>query len=425
MKLFRCRYIVPIRTDPIEDGALVIDQERIVAVGPAAELAARYPQADMVNLGDSILLPAFVNAHTHLELSDFPQWAAEVHSPEPEQAGFTSWLLRLIRVKIARRVNGEDSKASWLNGLRQSIRSGTGVIADILSESGFYATVAEQLPGRCYIEVLGHDPVRVHLQWDNLDHCREHWPTSQWGAAPHAPYTLSDDLLEQSYRYTSCRHLPTTVHVAESHDEIEFMHQHRGPMVDQFYPFVGWTPFLDKPRHQRPLPCLEKAGALRPDTLLVHGVHLNRDEIATVAESGCSMVLCPRSNAKLQCGVAPVAEYLAAGVNLALGTDSLASNDSLSIWDEMAFARDWFQGELSCEQLLHMATVGGAKAMGFDDLGYLGAGSRATFQVLRAEQSPVRSQLTEHLCHSERTNEVSLVVIDGHIRYDRSIEEGA
>ena len=425
MKLYRCRYLVPIQTASVEDGALVVDQGRIIAVGSPAELTVQYPHAEVVDLGDGILLPAFVNAHTHLELSDFPTWAADVHSPEPEQAGFTSWLLRLIRVKIARRVNGEDSKASWLNGVQQSIRSGTGTMADILSESGFYATVAEQLPGRCYIEVLGHDPVRVHLQWDNLDHCLEHWPTSQWGAAPHAPYTLSDDLLEQSYRYTSCRHLPTTVHVAESHDEVEFMHRHRGPMVDEFYPFVGWTPFLDYPRHQRPLPCLEKAGALRPDTLLVHGVHLNRDEIRIVAKAGCSMVLCPRSNTRLNCGVAPVADYLAEGVNLALGTDSLASNDSLSIWDEMAFARDWFQGELSCEQLLHMATVGGAKAMGFEDLGYLAADCRATFQLLQPQQLPELAQLSEFLCRAERTNDVSLVVIDGQIRYDRSVEEDA
>jgi len=425
MKLYRCRYILPIHTDAIEDAALVVDQGRIVAVGPASELTTRYTKAEVVNLGDSILLPAFVNAHTHLELSDFPHWAAEVSSPEPTQASFTSWLLRLIRVKIARRVNGDDSRASWLNGLRQSLRSGSGVIADILSESGFYATVAEQLPGRCYIEVLGHDPVRVHHQWQNLDHCLEHWPTSQWGAAPHAPYTLSDDLLEQSYRYTSCRHLPTTVHVAESHDEIEFMHQHRGPMVDEFYPFVGWAPFLDKPRHQRPLPCLEKAGALRPDTLLVHGVHLNRDEIRTVAQSDSSMVLCPRSNARLNCGVAPVADYLAQGVTLALGTDSLASNDSLSIWDEMAFARNWFNGDLSAKQLLYMATMGGAKAMGLDDVGCLAPGCRATFQLLEPEQLPDLDQLSAFLCHAQRTNDVTLVVIDGHIRYDRSIEEGA
>jgi cytosine/adenosine deaminase-related metal-dependent hydrolase len=424
MKLFCCRYILPILSPALEQGGMAVDQGRIVAVGPAAELRRRYPHAEEVNLGEGILLPALVNAHTHLELSDFPQWAAAVNEPPLEQGGFTDWLLRLIRVKIARRVSGDDSRQSWLHGVAQSLRSGSGVIGDILSESGFYATVAEQLPGRCYIEVLGHDPIRVHNQWQNLDHCLEHWPTSQWGAAPHAPYTISDDLLAQSYRYTSCRHLPTTIHVAESADEVEFLHQHRGPMVDQFYPFVGWTPFLDVQRHKRPLACLEQAGALRPDTLLVHGVHLNREEIATVARAGCSMALCPRSNAQLNCGVAPVADYLAAGVNLALGTDSLASNDSLSIWDEMAFARDWFSGDLSADQLLYMATLGGAKAMGLDDLGCLAPGCRATFQLLEPEQLPERDQLVEFLCSAERSNDVSLVVIDGHIRYDQTTQEG-
>ncbi|MCD6526118.1 MAG: amidohydrolase family protein [Desulfuromonas sp.] len=423
MKLYQSRYLVPVSSSAQENGAIVVDGEQIVAVGSTQSLKIEFPKAEVVDFGDSILLPTLVNAHTHLELSDFAQWAVETAQPQAEAATFTDWILRLIRIKIALGVDVERYRRSWLAGLEQSLASGCGLLGDVLATPDFYATVAEQLPGRCFIEVLGQDPQRVYSQWQRLDHCIENWPDAHWGAAPHAPYTVSEDLLKQSYRYTTSHHLRSSIHIAESADEMEYLQHNRGPMAELLYPFVGWQHHLSQPRNIRPLAALQRAGGLNPGTLLVHGVYLDDNEIAAVADSGCSMVLCPRSNAQLNCGVAPAAAYLRAGVPLALGTDSLASNESLSMWDEMAFALDWFSGQLSAQQLLHMATIGGAQALGFSDTGHLAVNTRASFQVLSPQHLPELDRIYPFLCDRERNNDVSLVVINGTIRHQAGKQE--
>lgn len=275
------------------------------------------------------------------------------------------------------------------------------------------ATAAEHLPGRGFIEILGHDPQQVHTSLEHLQHWAEHAPHALWGGAPHAPYTLSQDMLKLSFRTTKAHHLPSTIHLAESDEEVEFLSSASGPMAKELYPFVHWEQHLTPPRRMSPLECLQNAGGLRRDTLLVHGVHLNHEEVQAVAASGASVALCPRSNARLHCGKAPAAEYLHAGVPLALGTDSLASNTTLSIWDEMAFALQWFSGDLSPQHLLHMATAGGAKALGLQDVGTLAQGQRASFVVVSPSTLPDLTEVAEFLCHSRRGREVTALYRDG------------
>jgi cytosine/adenosine deaminase-related metal-dependent hydrolase len=142
-------------------------------------------------------------------------------------------------------------------------------------------------------------------------------------------------------------------------------------------------------------------GALSPQTLLIHGVQVDAADVARIASSGASVVLCPRSNAHLGVGIAPVGLYKAAGVPLALGTDSLASNDSLSLWDELAFARSVYP-EFSPRELLHIATCGGAQVLGLaHEMGQLTAGSGAHLQVLTAATLPPVAELEEWLCCAE------------------------
>lgn len=201
--------------------------------------------------------------------------------------------------------------------------------------------------------------------------------------------------------------------MAESDEEVDFLHSAAGPMARQLYPYVRWEHHVQPARNMRPLECLQQAGGLRPRTLLVHAVHINKTEVDQIAASGASVVLCPRSNARLDCGKAPAAEYLRHNVPLALGTDSLASNSSLSIWDEMAFALQWFAGALSPEKLLHMATQGGAAALQISDAGSLSPGKRATFQVITPSTLPDRPELFNFLCNSRRGREISAMYRDG------------
>lgn len=424
-QLYSSRYIVPIEGPPIEDGALAVKDGHIVALGKKAHLEERFPEVPYTDFGDSILLPALVNAHTHLELSHFPHWQKQVRSYTEEEKstkeqGFTAWILRLIEIKMALGRDPEIYRSAWHTGLHLSQCAGTGYIGDILTTPQISNTAAEHLPGRGYIEIIGHDPAQVHTRLQHLEHWAEHAPHALWGAAPHAPYTLSQDMLKLSFRTTTTRHLPSSIHLGESDEEVEFLSSASGPMAQELYPFVHWEQHLKPPRRMRPLECLQNAGGLRRDTLLVHGVHLNKREIEEVAASGASVALCPRSNARLHCGKAPAGEYLRAGVPLALGTDSLASNSSLSIWDEMAFALQWFNGELSPRQLLHMATSGGARALGLSDAGTLAQGQRATFVVVSPPALPDLPKVEEFLCHSRRGREITALYREGN-KVDLSI----
>jgi cytosine/adenosine deaminase-related metal-dependent hydrolase len=146
----------------------------------------------------------------------------------------------------------------------------------------------------------------------------------------------------------------------------------------------------------------------------VHGVQVTEEDIGRIAASGASVVLCPRSNARLGVGRAPVDKYLAAGVPLALGTDSLASSDSLSVWDEMAFAYDGFEGRIGPRELLKTATLGGAAALGLrGEMGVLEPGAGAHFQVLTPSSPPASGELEEFLCSPGRTAEVHTLYLDG------------
>ena len=433
MTLYRSRYVVPVSSPVLEQGAIVVEDGCIIDIGAASTLEVRYPQCQHHNYGDAILLPAFVNAHTHLELSHYPQWNTAWAEKTGEDvdlgagAGFVDWILRLIQVKMALGSDLEQYRQAWHAGLRQALATGTGQVGDILATMDLVADAANHLPGRCFIEVIGQDPARVNRQLQQLEHSINTWPTSHWGAAPHSPYSLSCELLKQCYRqcntYTGTKRIRTSIHIAESPAEVEFLATSSGPIADQLYPFVGLRQQIPEPRNMRSLQILEQAGGLHADTLLVHGVHLNQQEITQVAVAGCSMVLCPRSNAQLNVGVAPAAQYLRAGVPLALGTDSLASNESLSLWDEMEFALDWFNGDLGPQQLLHMCTLGGARALhgdcgdGVMSAGQLVVGAPATFQVVQPNSLPTLDQIYPFLCQSGRSNEVQQVVVDGVSRF--------
>jgi cytosine/adenosine deaminase-related metal-dependent hydrolase len=233
------------------------------------------------------------------------------------------------------------------------------------------------------------------------------------GIAPHSPYSVSEKYLAHIFDFARRRKVPTTLHLAESREETSFVSDSCGPMTDQLYPFVGWESLVPPPSRRSPVAFVEACGGLVPSCLLAHGVQVDQTDADRLARSGATVVCCPRSNARLGVGKAPVALYRKAGVPLALGTDSLASCDSLSVWDEMAFAHNWFQGELSPAELLTMATINGARALGVAaDQGELKPGLGCNFQVLTPAALPPFADLEAFLCAPGRSAEVSSLFLD-------------
>lgn len=396
--LYIARYLLPQLGPPIEDGALLVRAGRIAAVGRRQDLLRENPQVPVSDFGDGILLPPLANAHTHLELTDFPAWArscGETGTP----GSFVDWILRVIRVKAA--IPGTALAASVTNGVRQSLRAGTGAVGDILSYfPARSAHAASPLRGRLFLEVLGRQAQRWETLLNGVREVLDTAPPGHlgFGLSPHSPYTLAENYLRQALALAGPE-LPVAIHLAESAEETTFLAAADGPLVTRLYPRVGWGQLLPPPAGFSPVAYLQACGGLRPHTLLVHGVQVGAEDVARIARSGAAVALCPRSNARLEVGRVPLADYLAAGIPLALGTDSLASNDSLSVWDELAFAGAWFAAQTSPWQLLATATLGGARALGLDgEMGALAAGWGGHFQVLQPATMPNLAELGDYLC---------------------------
>lgn len=390
-RLLRARYLLPIAGAPaIEDGALLIVGGRIAAVGRYSTL--QDSAAEVIDYGDSVILPPLVNAHCHLELTDFPRWTTKCgEAIEPES--FVGWIRRLIRVR--RFIGADPVPASVATGIRQLLAAGTGAVGDILTSPGALAPLlASPLYGRIFFETIGLDEERfIPALAAALASARSLTYPLSGGLSPHSTYTVSARHLGKAISAG----LPLAIHCAESPEESLFLRAGRGPIAEELYTAAGW-PLPEYAPGLSPVAWLAARGALRAQTLLIHGVQVDAADAAVIAASGATVVLCPRSNARLGVGTAPVGLYKKAGVSLALGTDSRASNDSLSLWEEIAFAHGVYP-ELSPGELLAIATCGGARALGLAaEMGELTVGSGAHLQVLTAATLPPVVELAEWLC---------------------------
>lgn len=411
--LYSGRYVLPITAPPIVDGAFLVADGKIMTIGPRRQVVSHYPNAEKVDFGDAVLLPPMVNTHTHLELSGFPDWqnvTGEVTRPE----SFVGWILQLVRV---RRTVTVDQLRNALNvGMKSSLAAGTGAVGDILTTLEI-ADAYRQTPlaGQVFVEVLGRESEAVASRLDQLASALNDSPGGKlcWGVSPHAPYTLSAKTLDRVFAFGKQHVLQSCIHLAESTEECAFLEHGKGPVAEQLYKAAQWDTHQDPPPGCSPVQLLCRQGRLKWGDLVIHGVQVNNDDIELLRQTGCHVVLCPRSNAELGVGKAPMMNYLQAGVPLALGTDSLASAPSLSIWDELAFAQKWFPA-VEPSKWLEIATLGGATALRQGrQMGSLAEGHAASFQVVTLPSLPAIKDLEESLCHVGQGASVTHLYLSG------------
>jgi aminodeoxyfutalosine deaminase len=352
----RSRWLLPIDRPPIPDGWVEIAAGRIVDVG------AGRPPSGCEDLGDVAVLPGIVNAHTHLELS----WMA---GRIPAAGSMVEWIRTVIDLRRSGPGAGQPGRVeAAIRAAGRLAESGTTLVGDVTNSLETPAVLADLgLSGTVFHELLGFnalEPVAlVQEGWRRVDEVSRLVDPSdiRFGLAAHAPYSTAPAIFSEIAR--TRRDAPLAVHLAESAEEVEFLHSGRGPFRELLEDVGVWTSAWAVP-HCDPVEFLSRLGYLVPGLIVVHGVHLEERGLERLREAGAVLVTCPRSNAWVGGGLPPVSRFYASGIRVAIGTDSLASVDTLNVFDELAELRR-IAPEVSAACLLESATRMGAEALGF------------------------------------------------------------
>lgn len=373
MPVLTAAWVLPVNRPPIRDGRVAIENGSITWVGGPAEAGA--PKEVDQDLGPGVLLPGLVNAHCHLELS-------HLKGRLDRSAGFAHWVEDLVAQRYA---DGPGKvRAATARAVSEVEGTGTVAIADVSNEVAHLDLLeASRLEAVVFHELLGWNPARAAAI---LEDAEAHRPRGR-GRVPvrlaaHAPHSVSPALFAELVK----RGGPAAIHLAESAEETRFLLRGDG----------AWMRFLERrglgelpfdPPGVSPVRYLDELGALRPGLVAAHCVYVDGSDRMRLAAKGVHVAVCPRSNLNLGVGLPPVPELLDAGVRLCLGTDSLASVDSLDLIDDAVTLHDEFP-DLDPSVIVEMATAGGARALGLERLGALAPGMRAELAFARADEAP-------------------------------------
>jgi cytosine/adenosine deaminase-related metal-dependent hydrolase len=368
------KWVLPVSGPPIRDGAVVVADGRIEAVGPASEVLSGFTGL-ICEHGDGAILPGLVNCHVHLEFSAL---AGQV----PPQAGWEEWLEATLAAQGA--LAPGEVEAGIAGGIDALRRSGAVLVGEVTNTGTSWPHLKSgPLAYHLFYECLGFNLLeRFELSEVFPFFGQPEVAAAAWvSAAAHAPYSVSAALFRAVAGWNAGRRGPQMVHLAESRAEMEFLARgggfcegllkRRGRWVADFQP-----PGLSPPAY------LQRLEFLGPGTLAVHGTWLSAADCELLADTGTWLVLCPRANRYTGAGLPPVSELMQAGVNLALGTDSLAGNRDLNLFGEMRWLHQnfpAFPGDL----WLRLGTLNGATALGRDrEWGSIEPGKQAALGFL-------------------------------------------
>ena len=401
-RVYSADWVLPVDGEPIERGAVAVEDGRIVAVAPADDLG------EGERFHDAAIVPGFVNAHTHVEYA--------VYAGFGDGLSFGPWIL--LHVERKARIGFDEMLAIARAGAAECLASGITTVADG-SYSGAAARACADLGLRAivYLEVFGTGTEELAGRFEEnrarVEDCFSE--RVRLGVSPHAPYTVSPEL------YGACAGLglPIATHVAESDDEDAWMRTGTG----------AWELFSDvlpPPPGESGVRMLARHGLLTGGMLAAHCVKVDEDEIELLAQHDVAVAHCPRSNAFLGCGIAPLAELREAGIRIGLGSDSPASTPSFDFFDEMraavfvARARAERPDALSAAGALELATLGSAEALGLaGEIGSLAPGKRADLAVVSLSGSPYLpwENPAAAVVFGGSPERVLLTLVDGEERY--------
>ncbi len=405
------RWIVPVEpaNQVLERHCVVVRDGVIVDLLSIDRAREQYSAKEFVDLSSHALIPGLVNLHTHAAMTLMRGLADDLP--------LMRWLNEHIWPAEAKHVSEQFVYDGTLIACAEMIKGGITCFNDMYL---FPAAAAQAVLESGMRAALGLICIEFPTRYatDAQDYLRKglavrdqfrHEPTLSYALAPHAPYTVSDRSFQQILVYADELELPIHLHLHETEDEIRQSLEHFGV---------------------RPVERLHRLGLVRRNLVAVHAVHLDDSEIELLALHGASAAHCPSSNLKLASGIAPVSRFLEAGLNTGLGTDGAASNNCLDLFEEMrlaallAKASTGRADSVPAHAALHMATLGGARAIGLDSrIGSITIGKAADLCAVdfaSIAMSPVYHPIS-HLVYAAGRSDVSDVWVNGR----RLLRQGA
>lgn len=384
--ILKARAVVPVSSPPIDNGVVAIEGDRIAFVGAAN--ASHGKEIDLgvdlgIDLGDVAIFPGLVNTHTHLEFSSLSE---PLGQPGTE---FSQWIREAISHRSRR---SHNPKKAIFAGCAECVSRGVTTVGEVATaDPRLYFTNQYTMPRMTmFREAIGFSRARADSalaacveQIDALGQLFGHASNApQPAISPHAPYTVSPQLVRDLVAHGRAHDMPVAMHLAESLAEMELFQHGTGPFRELLEERSMWDPEVI-PLGSRPLDYLEMlAGA--PQALVIHGNYLNGSEFEFLAKyrANMSLVHCPRTHACFGHSAFPLGQLLEGGVRVVLGTDSRASNPDLCLLSEMRFIHRQHPA-LSADQIIRMGTLDAAAAIGrADEVGSLAVGKFADLVVV-------------------------------------------
>ena len=387
----------------IENGAVAIRGDKIVAVGTKPEVARRYRGARVIDATGKVIIPGLINTHTHVPMSLFRGISDDLD--------LNDWLTKYIFPAEAKNVDEAFVRAGTRLGLAEMIRGGTTTYCDMYY---FEDAIADETKRAGVRGVLGETiidfPVADNKTFEQAMAYTERYvrkwkndPLIVAALAPHAPYTVSTEHLLAIRKLSDQLEVPIVIHVAETKKERDDILAQKG---------------------STPVKYLNQIGFLNDRVIAAHTVFVTDDEIDILKNKGVGAAHNPQSNMKLASGTAPVPGMLSKDLAVGLGTDGAASNNDLNMWEEMDTAAKLHKlvsGDpktLSAAQAFEMATIRGARALDLDKItGSIEAGKRADLAIVDLDslhQTPMYN-IYSHLVYATKASDVRTVIINGRI----------
>jgi aminodeoxyfutalosine deaminase len=408
MLLLRAKYLLTKPDTVIDNGAVLIDDGKIKFAGRFTDVDK--PESyEIIDLGNSAIVPGLVNAHTHLELTS-------LHNCISYNGDFTDWIRQII---IAKEPWTEHEYVSSIReGITRSLEAGTTTIADI-NRNGLALDELRKskIKKILFYELIDFNPYSAESTADNymgeINSVNKDRLLSI-GIFPHAPYTVSKELYRRCKVLSEELGIHIATHISETNDEIEFLTRGTG----RFMSLLKDRDMLDNWSHPglRPIAYLSNMRILKDGWILVHCNYINEEEIDDIRMSGSSVVYCPRSHKYFGHKNHPFRKLINCGINVALGTDSLASNESLSILDEMKYLYEKHK-DVRPQNILYMGTVAGAIAFRMENkIGRLESGFDADITVIKISQETA-SNIYDEIFSQDSV--CMFTVVSGSVCYDK------